>query len=599
MYLLDGHAEWTWGDPTSVSEPAGYQYTFDLLVYDDEGVSHVELRQSGVREFDEPYPDEPREVDETVEFYGGGEEMLSLFRGSQTTVTAENALGDGHTEVVDSRHSVVGRTAGSALYSSQRGLGQWSGVGHGLAELPDFARLLYGEPIETLLALTKFLIEVMDAQPATIQEDGEFDPDDIDPDEVEFPGVVVDDDLEEGHHGDFEAPLWWDLAKAMGADIHRTQDRDNPHESPAESATETIAHCNQEYYDPDQLSSEYCLFAAGWYEGYSAFIVAELALGSKGTTKVADGASNANDLRRVLDETEDVADTAAVRNLENPNSKTGKINYRAQIDSGEPNIDGPAVQRHLREDHGLETAGSQYHAIGQIEDLRHLEDLSSSEQAALAARLSKSQDPSATRAFVSELDDVDDVRYLLEETDVATTNRLVDWHANPSASRNIDPDLEANDLVYVSSQSDVSEIKVIVKGEDGSANQVVRWLEEGDSSFGRVHISERHITGNSIADDDITSLFPVGKSVEGRELPNTLTAKQVEDLVYDTIKHGKHSGGSGNRQEYMLQPINEGHPDSGISQMRVVVKENGAVKTAFPEEGSAVAKWHPDHGWLQ
>ncbi|MWV40752.1 VWA domain-containing protein [Natrialba sp. INN-245] len=382
VYLLDAHAEWTWGDPTSLSEPAGYQYTFDLLVYDDEGVSHVELRQSGVREFDEPYPAEPREVDETVEFYGEGEEMLSLVRGSQTTVTAENALGDGHTEVVDSRHSVVGRYAGVAPYHKQRDLGQWSGAGHGLAELPDFVRLLYGEPGETLLALAEFLLVVMDVHPDAVQEDDEFDPNDFDSDDA-VPADVI------AHHGGLEEdPLWLDLARGIGADIHRTQDQDNPHESPAESATETIAHCGEEYAesefdsssDPEILISEYCLFAAGWYEGYTAFVVAETALGSKGTTKVAKGGSNANDLRRVLDETEDVADTAAIRNLENPNSKTGKINYRVRTTTGQ-NVEDVSPQ--------FQTAGKTTQAVNTLDevDTRILRELDETQRTELLRQL--------------------------------------------------------------------------------------------------------------------------------------------------------------------------------------------------------------------
>ncbi|MFA9428150.1 hypothetical protein [Natronorubrum sp. A-ect3] len=83
-----------------------------------------------------------------------------------------------------------------------------------------------------------------------------------------------------------------------------------------------------------------------------------------------------------------------------------------------------------------------------------------------------------------------------EETDVATTNRIVDWHANPSASRNIDPNLKANDLVHVARHGDdISETQLIVKGPDADGNLVARWLEAGDLEEGWTHIEARHIEG--------------------------------------------------------------------------------------------------------
>ncbi|MFC6767408.1 hypothetical protein [Natrinema soli] len=51
----------------------------------------------------------------------------------------------------------------------------------------------------------------------------------------------------------------------------------------------------------------------------------------------------------------------------------------------------------------METAGSVNHAIGQLEGLRHLDEVSSSEQAALAARLSRSAGtPDGRRSPVDE-----------------------------------------------------------------------------------------------------------------------------------------------------------------------------------------------------
>ncbi|WP_440772486.1 hypothetical protein [Natronorubrum sp. DTA28] len=224
---------------------------------------------------------------------------------------------------------------------------------------------------------------------------------------------------------------------------------------------------------------------------------------------------------------------------------------------------------------------------------RHVDDLSASEQATLGARISKSQDSSATRTFVDELDTVDNVRRLLDQ-DQASVNRLVDWHANPGSYRNIDPDLEASDFVHVARNGDVSETRLMARGPDESGSFQVRWLENGDLDRGWTHIEARHIRGTQKIDEkDATSIFPTGKEVKGERMPNTISQNEVIDMTYDAIKRGTPTQ-QGQKTRYYFEPVDAGYPNSGIDDMQVLVLSDGTIETAYPNSGSAVKRWVPD-----
>lgn len=338
-------------------------------------------------------------------------------------------------------------------------------------------------------------------------------------------------------------------------------------------------------------ASDYCEFASGWYQGYGAFLLVEFAAGSKGTIK---DASNAGDLRHALDDAAELANLQGLRHIDAPDVPAGQVQYRLVANEGSPQIDAADVTRHLREDHGIETSGGIKHALDQLDgNIHHLEDLSSSEQAALAARLSKSSDPSAARAFVTDLDDAGDVRVLLDQ-DQTTVNRLVDWHANPGSYRHIDPDLEPDEFMSVVRHGNPDNTRMVVKGPDANNNLHVQWLEKGNLDAGWEHIQARHIEGTHRLDaEDATSLFPTGREVKGQRLPNTVSDDEVVDMIYDSIKKGQPTQ-QGQKTRYYFEPEIKGYPDSGINDMQVIVRPDGSVETAFPLSGDDVKRWVPD-----
>ncbi|WP_222915435.1 hypothetical protein [Natrinema sp. SYSU A 869] len=281
--------------------------------------------------------------------------------------------------------------------------------------------------------------------------------------------------------------------------------------------------------------------------------------------------------------------------IDAPGTRAGKITHRVVANGCNPDVDAPTVQRYLRDDHGIETAGGLDHALTQLDGIRHADELSSSEQAALAARLSRSSDSSAVRAFVDDLDSPEDVRHLLDE-DTAAVDRMAKFYAHRGANsgqyRNIDPDLSSNDILQVGEKADIHGTNLIVK-RDGE----LRWIEQGNSDFGWRHIEQRHIQGvgkDAVSEDGVTSFWPIGQRIETRSLPNKMNPNEINDLIYKTIKDGETSGGRAiGKTEYMLRPV----PQEGIKRMRVVIRRDGSVETAFPEAGNDIAKWND--GWVK
>ena len=83
--------------------------------------------------------------------------------------------------------------------------------------------------------------------------------------------------------------------------------------------------------------------------------------------------------------------------------------------------------------------------LGELERLRHIDELPASKQATLGARISKSSDPSAARTFVTELDDVGDVRFFLNQ-DRATQYKSVYLLRNKETLRLVDDSVTPQDL---------------------------------------------------------------------------------------------------------------------------------------------------------
>jgi len=56
--------------------------------------------------------------------------------------------------------------------------------------------------------------------------------------------------------------------------------------------------------------------------------------------------------------------------------------------------------------------------------------------------------------------------------------------------------------------------------------------------------------------------------------------------------------GRGDRIQYTLKPSDHGH-DYGIERMKVIVKDDGSIHTAYPKSGGSVEKWSfPAGDWV-
>lgn len=504
----------------------GYTYEYHFITDDPTRVSRVTLTHSGRTRLDETYSGK-RTVRESGEYHAEAEAALSHFRGANTQVTTEDEHGNERVVSVYSKRSFAG-TAASNLPMQQEEMGQLSGFTYGAAELPDFVRIILTEPKKVGRNLAELYAEYIEAKQGGVRSENEF---------------------------------WIKMAKGMAESTYQDQDDDNPHALPAEAENprEALDICVDQYVDQSQ--SDYCKFATGWYKGYSMFMILETVVGSKGISK----ASKFDDIKPDLEAgLRQIDDSHRLVRGEVPDTKTGKISQRLMADGGTPDIDAPAVRQGLN-DRGITTAGGQKRALDRLERIDHLDALSSSEQAALAARLIKVADPDATVRFVNQLDDTSDVRYLLDE-DAATMNRLVRWHANPEAHDLIDPKLSATDFVHVARNGDVDEIHLAVRrSDDFQTRGKAQWLETGDSARGLEHIDQRHATSDQFY------------AIEGVD-----SLEDVKRAIFDTVKQGEtnkipESDGGGTAY------VHQYTPDKKVT---VIIADNGYVVTARPGDYS-------------
>ncbi len=158
--------------------------------------------------------------------------------------------------------------------------------------------------------------------------------------------------------------------------------------------------------------------------------------------------------------------------------------------------------------------------------------------------------------------------------------------------RYVDDDLTDANYRHIEEEGNVDETMMAVspsqKSEDGDN---VAWLEKGTNEVGWEHLSKRHIKGTYKIDErEATSLFPVGQTVKGTKLPNTLSENEVKRMIYDAVKKGE-STPYGEKTKYYFEPSKQGYSDSGVDKMTVIVEPNGKIETAFPRSGPAVKKW--------
>ncbi|ELY46541.1 hypothetical protein [Natronorubrum bangense] len=140
------------------------------------------------------------------------------------------------------------------------------------------------------------------------------------------------------------------------------------------------------------------------------------------------------------------------------------------------------------------------------------------------------------------------------------------------------------------------ETQLIAKRGDNVES--VRWMELGDADAGMTHINGRHIEGTIDLDSaQITSFFPVGQTVKGRQLPATMSQQQVYDEIYRALKEGTRKP-DGGEYKYVHSP----DQSTGISEITIKMSGNN-VTSSLPEDGPAVKKWVPNlnegqGGWL-
>lgn len=227
--------------------------------------------------------------------------------------------------------------------------------------------------------------------------------------------------------------------------------------------------------------------------------------------------------------------------MHKPHAKTTKLAHRLAADGGHEYIDYHGVAADLNR-RGY-TSGKIVTATDRLNDIDGaiLRELSSSDQTALATRLASSPDGDTAVRFINDLEDVDDVRYFVDE-ELMTTNRLVDLYANKYRStgqtgniyyRHIDPALEASDLVYVAKNGDMSEARIIAR--EGQSPDNVIWLEKGTDNYGRDHIVKRHATGELVKNVD-TDFYPIGREIRKGgatyDIPNNMRIGEIDDLIY-------------------------------------------------------------------
>lgn len=176
------------------------------------------------------------------------------------------------------------------------------------------------------------------------------------------------------------------------------------------------------------------------------------------------------------------------------------------------------------------------------------------------------------------------------DMDQADAQRMIEILETKEHDPLVDDDIDAKDLLDTASRGNGLEDTLGVFRRDGE----IRTFSTGDKEAGWDHIKQRHVEGTYKLDaEDGTGMFPVGKTVKGDELPNTMSERDVQKMIRDAIKDGE-STPQGEKTKYYFRPKEEGYPDSGINDMRVIVFPNGEVETAYPLSGPAVKRWVPE-----
>ena len=389
-------------------------------------------------------------------------------------------------------------------------------------------------------------------------------------------------------------------------------------------------------YDKDTEPALYNEYRDGWYAGYLSYVLVSMVVGGQ-ASKAAKNTKTFAKLVDKLDRNGKI--TTASRYLDAVESRTTGKAKRVTYQLGTRAAKGSwAISRQSGQHvvSGVKTAVAKYDVSQKLSNskdstLDELDALTQKRQRSFAQFTARVDDNDADVENVDELaevleevDDVDpdtaerlakldsngeDIDPLLEaydtgyidNSDLRRAAKLLDSRDDDYDEYYVGNDVSAEDLAEIADEgADLSETELVVKPKntehDSQPNTL--WLELGDATEGGegwLHIATRHITASQ--DGEAASLFPVGQTVIGEKIPNTLSIAEVKELIYLTVRHGKTSGGSARGKiEYMLDPREHGFDEAGISQMRVVIQPDGSIETAFPEKGDAVRTAVPGHG---
>jgi len=187
---------------------------------------------------------------------------------------------------------------------------------------------------------------------------------------------------------------------------------------------------------------------------------------------------------------------------------------------------------------------------------------------------------------------LDEVSELLDSGDMdgADLRRFSELLDKRDSDELIDDSIEADDLLDAAKDGDLSDTLAITL-----RNGNVYRLESG-GNVGWEHIDDRHITG-AVEKDVETTYFPTGQSISrgGRtvEFDSAMTERDVKRVIKDTIKYGDPDT-SDPGEVYSWS----GHKYDNLGEVRVVLKDDGGVVTAYPDTGSSYSYpwWDPDSG---
>jgi hypothetical protein len=182
--------------------------------------------------------------------------------------------------------------------------------------------------------------------------------------------------------------------------------------------------------------------------------------------------------------------------------------------------------------------------------------------------------------------------------DQADVNRMLVMLDEASQRPLIDEAADADDLLKIADEGDLSTTQLVVKNENGET----RWLQDGifapDSntkSRGWNYIKSRHIDGDG--SKPATDFWPLGREAHGKELPQTMTEDGVKRYIYEAIENSQ----SSSQDKFVYEGYSSTLvKQTGIDSIEVVISNN-RIRTAYPQGGDNAWRYvsEGDYGWIK